>query len=67
VVIAANWLGKIKTVSQAVALVMVMLQGVLRPLAGFSIDVWAVWISVFFTVASAYEYMAKNKDYIQYK
>ncbi len=67
VVIAASWLGKIKTVTQAVALVMVMLSTPLRAWLGFKIDVWVVWISVLFTVISAADYIKKNISCINFE
>ncbi|MBQ4611673.1 MAG: CDP-diacylglycerol--glycerol-3-phosphate 3-phosphatidyltransferase [Clostridia bacterium] len=67
VVIAANWLGKIKTITQAVAMVLVMLQDLVLRIFGFRLDVWMVWISVFFTVISAWDYIVKNRKCIDFK
>jgi len=65
VVIAASWLGKIKTLSQAIALVMVMLQDLVVAVFGFRLDVWVLWLSVFFTVLSAADYISKNYKHIK--
>ena len=67
VVIAANWLGKIKTTTQAVAMVLVMLHDLVLKVFGFRLDVWMVWISVFFTVISAWDYIVKNRKCIDFK
>ncbi len=67
VVIAANWLGKLKTTTQAIAMVMVMLQDLVIKVFGFRLDLWMVWISVFFTVVSAWDYIAKNRSCIDFK
>jgi len=67
VVIAANWLGKVKTTTQAIAMVLVMLQELVMKVFGFRLDVWMVWISVFFTVISAWDYIAKNRSCIDFK
>ena len=66
VVIAASWLGKIKTTTQAVALVLVMLSTPIRAWLGFKLDVIMVWISVFFTVISAVDYIRKNINCINF-
>ena len=66
VVIAASWLGKIKTTTQAVALVLVMLSTPIRAWLGFKLDVIVVWISVFFTVISAVDYIHKNINCINF-
>ena len=67
VVIAANWLGKLKTTTQAVAMVMVMLHNLVIKVFGFPLDVWMVWVSVFFTVISAVDYIYKNRRCISFK
>lgn len=67
VVIAANWLGKIKTLTQATALVMIMLHDLVLKVFGFGLDTWMLWISVFFTVISAWDYIAKNRQCINFK
>ena len=66
VVIAASWLGKIKTITQAVALVLVMLSTPIRAWLGFQLDAIVVWISVFFTVISAVDYIRKNINCINF-
>lgn len=65
VVIAASWLGKIKTLSQSIALVMVMLHDLVLTVFGFRLDLWILWISVFFTVISAVDYVYKNYKHIK--
>ncbi|NCB31319.1 MAG: CDP-diacylglycerol--glycerol-3-phosphate 3-phosphatidyltransferase [Clostridia bacterium] len=64
VVIAASWMGKVKTVSQFVAITMVLLHDLTLRLVGFPLDMVVMWISVFFTVVSGVDYVIKNKDMI---
>ena len=57
---------KIKSTTQAVALVLVMLSTPIRAWLGFKLDVIVVWISVFFTVISAVDYIRKNINCINF-
>jgi len=67
VVIPASWLGKAKTASQVVALTLCLVQRPLYDWLGFPLDVWALWISVLFTVVSGADYIIRHKDLISYK
>lgn len=64
-VIAANIWGKIKTNSQIVAVVAVMLFGFLRmdPMFGNIL----IWVAAAFTVVSGITYWAQNKEFISAK
>ena len=58
-VIAANKLGKIKTVSQIVAICILFIGGPLMTLGMI-----ALYFSVFMTIVSGYEYLSKNIDVV---
>lgn len=64
VVIAASWMGKVKTVSQFVAITMVLLHDLVLRIFGFPLDMAVMWVSVLFTVVSGVDYVIKNKDTI---
>ena len=66
-VIAADRLGKFKTATQVAAIILTLLQNEVFQILHFQIDQWVVWISVFFTVASAVRYIQHNKDCIDLK
>jgi len=48
-------------------MVLVMLHDLVLKIFGFRLDVWMVWISVFFTVISAWDYIVKNRKCIDFK
>lgn len=66
-VVAASMWGKLKTVSQMVAIIVAML---LLPVqkfpAAFVSDI-LIWISVAFTVISGIDYLAKNRNLLKMK
>lgn len=71
-VIAASWLGKIKTISQCVAVGALLLWPTLRlwpvlRLLPFRLDQLLLWVSVLFTIWSGVDYIVKNKGTIQFK
>ena len=59
IIIAANKLGKTKTVLQIVALSMVILDDYLIQYIGFSPGMWVLYVAVVFTVVSGVEYLLK--------
>ena len=63
-VIAASWLGKIKTVTQCVAISLVLLNNPLFILIGVPFDQIMVYISAVFTVWSGVDYIYKNRKII---
>ncbi|HWR23550.1 MAG TPA: CDP-diacylglycerol--glycerol-3-phosphate 3-phosphatidyltransferase [Feifaniaceae bacterium] len=63
-VIAASWLGKIKTISQCVAVITALVWPYLWP--AFPLDDIIVWISVGFTLWSGIDYVVKNKASIKF-
>lgn len=61
-VIAASSLGKIKTITQIVAIVAVMLNNFPFGMIGIPFDVMFMWIAVIITIVSGVDYFIKNKD-----
>ncbi|MEN6463245.1 MAG: CDP-diacylglycerol--glycerol-3-phosphate 3-phosphatidyltransferase [Syntrophomonas sp.] len=56
IIIAASKLGKIKTISQIVAVVLIILKNLYYPYFQLPIGVWAMYIAVIITVVSGIEY-----------
>ena len=66
VVIAASKIGKVKTVTQIVAIVFIMLENYIEPLVGgFPIGTCILAVAVFFTLYSGYDYIKKACDQIE--
>jgi CDP-diacylglycerol--glycerol-3-phosphate 3-phosphatidyltransferase len=63
-VIAASSLGKLKTISQFLAITLVLLHDWVGALFGFALDSWVLWLSVALTLLSAIDYVQKNKGVI---
>ncbi len=59
-VVAANALGKIKTITQFVAIVLILLHDPLIVAIGFPLDTIVLWISVIFAIWSLLDYLYKN-------
>lgn len=59
-VVAANSLGKIKTWTQIVAISSLLLGNVFFEAIGFPFDIIALWVALFFTVWSGWDYFQKN-------
>jgi CDP-diacylglycerol--glycerol-3-phosphate 3-phosphatidyltransferase len=57
--IAASKLGKIKTISQIIAVVLIIIQDFIAPLGRLNIGSWAMYIAVIITVVSGIEYFYK--------
>jgi CDP-diacylglycerol--glycerol-3-phosphate 3-phosphatidyltransferase len=66
-VIAAGWSGKVKTASQMVAIILILLLNWPFRLIHVPMDQIALWIAVAATVYSGVEYMIKNRAYINMK
>ncbi len=66
-VIAADRFGKLKTLSQVVAIILTLLQEDVFRILGFPLDKYVVWIAVFFTVFSAARYLVNNRGCIDLK
>lgn len=59
ILIAASKLGKIKTISQIIAVVLIIIQDFYAPLSRLNIGSWAMYIAVVITVVSGIEYFYK--------
>ena len=64
-VIAASWLGKTKTVSQFVAINLLLIWPY-TGLLNFPLDSIVLWISVFFTAWSGVDYIVKNRASVNF-
>ena len=61
-IIAASWWGKLKTVTQIVAIVALMLDNFPFRYIGFPFDQIALHLSVIITIVSGADYIYKNID-----
>jgi CDP-diacylglycerol--glycerol-3-phosphate 3-phosphatidyltransferase len=61
IIIPASKMGKLKTISQVVAVLIVMLQNFFYPFRDLPIGHWAMYIAVLITLVSGIEYFQKNK------
>ncbi|MBL4952715.1 CDP-diacylglycerol--glycerol-3-phosphate 3-phosphatidyltransferase [Neobacillus sp. OS1-32] len=59
-VVAANMLGKIKTWTQIIAISASLLHNIIFALIPFRFDILALWVALFFTIWSGWDYFAKN-------
>ncbi|MHA7765432.1 CDP-diacylglycerol--glycerol-3-phosphate 3-phosphatidyltransferase [Bacillus atrophaeus] len=59
-VVAANMLGKVKTWAQIIAVSALLLHNLPFELVSFPFGDLALWVAVFFTVVSGWEYFSKN-------
>ncbi|RSK47821.1 CDP-diacylglycerol--glycerol-3-phosphate 3-phosphatidyltransferase [Bacillus canaveralius] len=60
-VVAANTLGKIKTWTQIIAISALLLHNAIFELVSIPFDQLALWVAMFFTIWSGWDYFAKNK------
>jgi CDP-diacylglycerol---glycerol-3-phosphate 3-phosphatidyltransferase len=60
-VVAANMLGKIKTWTQIVAISALLLHNLPFELVSFPFAMISLWVAVFFTIWSGWDYFVKNK------
>lgn len=61
IIIAASKLGKIKTISQIIAVVIIIVQDLYAPLTRLNIGSWAMYIAVIITIVSGIEYFYNFK------
>lgn len=64
-VIAAAWSGKIKTVTQMIAVIFLLLENWPFSLIGIPFDRIMLWIAVIMTIYSGCEYLYKNRQFFQ--
>ena len=63
IVMAASWWGKIKTATQMVMIIVVLLQ---LPFSGMKmVETVLIWLSVIFTIVSGVDYIVKNKQVLK--
>jgi CDP-diacylglycerol---glycerol-3-phosphate 3-phosphatidyltransferase len=63
-VVAANMLGKIKTWAQIIAISALLLHNFPFVFINIPFDIWSLWVAVFFTLYSGWDYFVKNKGAI---
>jgi CDP-diacylglycerol--glycerol-3-phosphate 3-phosphatidyltransferase len=66
-VLAAGWSGKVKTATQMVAIVLILLLNWPFRLIGVPMDQIILWLAVVMTVYSGVEYMVKNRAHFSMK
>lgn len=67
IVIAAGWSGKIKTVLQMTAIILILLNNWPFYYLNIPMDQIVLWAAVLMTVISGAEYMIKNKNLLTFK
>ncbi|HZJ58385.1 MAG TPA: CDP-diacylglycerol--glycerol-3-phosphate 3-phosphatidyltransferase [Clostridia bacterium] len=67
IVIAASWLGKIKTIVQIVSVVAILLDNFPFNLLGFPFDVISLYIAAIITILSGIDYIYKNRELLKEK
>lgn len=60
-IISSSKMGKLKTISQIIAVLVIMLQNLFFPLASVNLGHWAMYIALVITIVSGIEYFYKNK------
>jgi CDP-diacylglycerol--glycerol-3-phosphate 3-phosphatidyltransferase len=61
IVIPASWMGKVKTISQIVAILLVLLEKSFQQFFSFPIGLWMLYLAVAITVVSGIQYFYKFK------
>ncbi|MEG1810120.1 MAG: CDP-diacylglycerol--glycerol-3-phosphate 3-phosphatidyltransferase [Clostridia bacterium] len=67
IVIAAGKLGKLKTITQCIAIVLTILQKSIAVLLHFRLDLVIMWIAVALTVISAIDFVLKNRKNFNFR
>lgn len=65
ITIAASWWGKLKTISQMVAIILLLINNFPFSLINFPADKITVGFAVVFTLVSGFDYIYKNKQVFQ--
>lgn len=65
ITIAASPLGKIKTVTQLIAIIFLLIDNFPFRLIGFPFDSIMIYVSLFFTVLSGVDYLFRNKHVLE--
>ena len=61
IIIPASKMGKLKTISQVTAVLLIILQNLYHPLLALNLGQWVMYFAVFITIVSGVEYFYKNK------
>ncbi|MCT4606784.1 MAG: CDP-diacylglycerol--glycerol-3-phosphate 3-phosphatidyltransferase [Marinisporobacter sp.] len=61
IVIAASWWGKLKTITQIIAIVAILLNNYPFSLIGFPFSTMMLWIAVILTIVSGVDYLYLNR------
>lgn len=62
IVIAASWWGKLKTITQIIAIISILLNNFPFSLIGFPFSMIMLWIAVILTIVSGIDYLYLNKQ-----
>lgn len=62
ITIAASSLGKLKTITQLLAIILLLINNYPFSKLNFPLDIIMLYISLFFTILSGVDYLYKNKD-----
>lgn len=65
VVIAASWWGKLKTITQIVAIISILIDNFPFKYINFPFDTIMIWVAVIFTVISGIDYIKINKHILK--
>ncbi|QXM06088.1 CDP-diacylglycerol--glycerol-3-phosphate 3-phosphatidyltransferase [Crassaminicella indica] len=66
IVIAASWWGKLKTITQIIAIVAILLNNYPFSLIGFPFSTIMLWIAVILTIVSGVDYLYLNKQVLKH-
>ncbi|KXG75811.1 CDP-diacylglycerol--glycerol-3-phosphate 3-phosphatidyltransferase [Thermotalea metallivorans] len=65
IVIAASWWGKLKTLTQIIAIISILLDNYPFRLIGFPFSTMALWLAVILTVVSGIDYIYLNRHLLK--
>ena len=66
-VLAASWLGKIKTTTQIIAIILLLVDNFPFSYLGVPVHHIMEWVAVFFTIWSGVDYIVKNRSVLMDK
>ncbi|QZY56809.1 CDP-diacylglycerol--glycerol-3-phosphate 3-phosphatidyltransferase [Crassaminicella profunda] len=66
IVIAASWWGKLKTITQIIAIVAILLNNYPFSLIGFPFSTIMLWVAVILTIVSGVDYLYLNRQVIKH-
>ncbi|SDK47581.1 CDP-diacylglycerol--glycerol-3-phosphate 3-phosphatidyltransferase [Natronincola ferrireducens] len=66
VVIVASWWGKLKTITQIVAIIVILIDNFPFKYINFPFDVIMIWVAVIFTIISGVDYILINKHILKH-